>query len=213
MENNLNGDVNSNGLLMKAMRSSPQRGQRRNVENQQDTIKTERPPSEDDIGKHIEELRRRKEELTRAILESEQQRGETNKSTKIESAEFDKEFRRGVDVENKDENDNAEEDSLLQKRPRQHLQSKTIRASTSRGSRRGKVAQRSTGEQTSKVVDIHSKDMPTWKSLGFEGEFKDQFEVFAGYPSFSEDDAEEVESQVEEDSLYSSATSLDFDDE
>ena len=63
------------------------------------------------------------------------------------------------------------------------------------------------------MVDIHSKDMPTWKSLGFEGEFKDQFEVFAGYPSFSEDDAEEVESQVEEDSLYSSATSLDFDDD
>ena len=55
--------------------------------------------------------------------------------------------------------------------------------------------------------------MPTWKSLGFEGEFKDQFEVFAGYPSFSEDDAEEVESQVEEDSLYSSATSFNFDDE
>ena len=60
----------------------------------------------------VEELRRRKEELTRAILESEQQRGETNKSTKIES-ELDKDH--GVDVENKDENDNAEEDSLLQK--------------------------------------------------------------------------------------------------
>ena len=212
-EKSLNDDGNSNALLMKIRRSSPQQRHQRNLRNKLDTTKTESSPGEDVIGKHIEELRRRKEELTHAILKSEQQRGGTKTSTEIENSTVHEEYRGSADVENKGEIKNAKEGSLLQKRPRQSLKSENARASTSRGSRRNKVAQKSTGEHTSNVVDIHGKDMPTWKSLGFEGEFKDQFEVFAGYPSFSEDDAEEVESQVEEDSLYSSATSFNFDDE
>ena len=57
--------------------------------------------------------------------------------------------------------------------------------------------------------------MSTWKSLGFEGKFDDQHEVFAGYPSFSEDgdDGDKLasgSSEIEEESYYSSAEEVNF---
>lgn len=155
------------------------------------------------VDNHIYELRQRKVELTRAILES------GNACMDIINENVVK-----TEQQMKEEDDinigriiEEEQIRVISSRQKQN------RVSTRRGGRRenGNV------DTANRLIAPKNDDDSsfTWKSLGFEGKFDDQHEIFAGYPSFSEDgdDGDKLatsSSEIEEESYYSSAEEVIF---
>ncbi len=171
------------------------------------------PLNETAIDNHIQELKMRKEELTRAILESEQKKASNinqnrNVGNKHEIKEEDTFFSQ---EEIKEEEEIIEEEQVLnviskQEQNRTSTRRGSSRTDTNNGNLSTFSANNSNENYSSLLSDTNgTSNGPTWKSLGFEGDFKDQYEVFAGYPSFSDED--EIE---EEESYYSSAEEVDL---